>query len=671
MDKQHFQKGVVDTSARKVGCHRRAIFVKTTLRILAVAICIFIFPCVRCSAVDATYNNLEVDGQGNFGGAIVLGNGTAGGSYSIAVGSSSVASGNYSMAIGNHATAQGQDQLVIGQYNSPLGSGTSVSGTNPLFIIGNGTSGTSTSNALVMLENGFMGIGTSTPSQQLEITGNFQLPLSGSSGGVIYQNGTRLIHTTGNGNFFAGQGAGNLAGTSASNVAIGSIALTSVTTGGANVAMGWGSLYADQDGGGNTALGYDTLNNNISGGGNVAIGYLALFSGTANYNNVAIGSGALSSISGTALGVWDNTAVGGNSMIHLTTGQANTALGFGSLGNLTTGNDNTAVGFSALSVLTTGGQNVAIGEYAGVGSGSNEASSVDYDMTFIGYGAHRDGSVSGTTVLTNGVAIGLFASVGSSNTIALGGTGAYAVKVGVGKTTPTYTMDVAGDINITGNLYRNGTLISGTGATVYFGGVVVSSGSLSNGGYLAIGANANTSGSNAVTIGYSGTASGFESVVLGPQSTASGSYSTVFGASNMASGAYSTAMGNASTAQGYNQVVIGRYNTPQGSGNAWVATDDLFTIGNGSGTATPSDAFVVKKNGDTTVSGALTISGTTGNMNSIASGGLAVAGTMTAIVLDSGTYNTVVATGTNNLMLVPQQGDLSMGEFVSGQQPPH
>ena len=81
----------------------------------------------------------------------------------------------------------------------------------------------------------------------------------------------------------------------------------------------------------------------------------------------------------------------------------------------------------------------------------------------------------------------------------------------------------------------------------------------------------------------------------------------------------------------------------------WIPTDDLFIIGNGapvlspSGAlqynsagnvvVTPSNALVVKKNGDTTVYGNLTVS------------------------------------GSSNVVLINPAGDISMGGFISGPAP--
>ena len=77
-------------------------------------------------------------------------------------------------------------------------------------------------------------------------------------------------------------------------------------------------------------------------------------------------------------------------------------------------------------------------------------------MTFDGYQASRDASISTSTVLTNGTAIGKNARVAQSNSIILGGTGADAVNVGIGTTTPGAKLEVNGyalfdsSMNVTG-----------------------------------------------------------------------------------------------------------------------------------------------------------------------------------------------------------------------------
>jgi hypothetical protein len=112
------------------------------------------------------------------------------------------------------------------------------------------------------------------------------------------------------------------------------------------------------------------------------------------------------------------------------------------------------------------------------------------------------------------------------------------------------------------------------------------------------------SGAGSKAWGNDSTASGFYSTASGNYSTASGVYST-------ASGFYSTAAGDHSSAQSYGEFVVGQYNVIEGSTNSWVSTDDLFVVGSGTSSETRSDAIEVLKNGNTTVGGSLTVSGTT------------------------------------------------------------
>lgn len=78
----------------------------------------------------------------------------------------------------------------------------------------------------------------------------------------------------------------------------------------------------------------------------------------------------------------------------------------------------------------------------------------------------------------------------------------------------------------------------------------------------------------------------------------------------------------------------------------------------GVGTSSPQASLDV--NGGAHVGGALVVSGST-----TINGCLAVSGT----AVTSGSTTTIVTTG-SNLLLIPQQGDLSMGSFTNGAQPP-
>ncbi|KPA13942.1 conserved hypothetical protein, secreted [Candidatus Magnetomorum sp. HK-1] len=79
-----------------------------------------------------------------------------------------------------------------------------------------------------------------------------------------------------------------------------------------------------------------------------------------------------------------------------------------------------------------------------------------------------------------------------------------------------------------------------------------------------------------------------------------GNYSSAFGESTKASGLHSTAFGQGTTADQDYMMAIGKYNTASNS-NA------LFAVGNGSA-GSPSDAFVVKSDGNAVLSGEFTAS---------------------------------------------------------------
>jgi hypothetical protein len=134
-----------------------------------------------------------------------------------------------------------------------------------------------------------VGIGTTTPSEQLEITGNLRLPPTTASGGAIKLEDAPFIHSFGADNTFIGRYAGNLTMTGGHNTASGSYALTSNTTGQYNTASGQGALRTNTTGTTNTASGVAALINNTTGSGNTASGYRALSGDTTGNNNTAIG----------------------------------------------------------------------------------------------------------------------------------------------------------------------------------------------------------------------------------------------------------------------------------------------------------------------------------------------------------------------------------------------
>jgi len=76
-----------------------------------------------------------------------------------------------------------------------------------------------------------LGLGTTNPHQQFEITGNIELPLTASDSGIIFKNGRTFIHSYGINNAFFGENAGNLVQTGMNNLGIGASSLNHLDSG--------------------------------------------------------------------------------------------------------------------------------------------------------------------------------------------------------------------------------------------------------------------------------------------------------------------------------------------------------------------------------------------------------------------------------------------------------
>jgi Chaperone of endosialidase/Head domain of trimeric autotransporter adhesin len=88
------------------------------------------------------------------------GGSTASGGGSIALGIVSTATGDVSMATGFFTWAKAYASTAIGSFNDSIASSSKTTwvSTDPLFIVGNGTSDAARSNALVVLKNGNIGV---------------------------------------------------------------------------------------------------------------------------------------------------------------------------------------------------------------------------------------------------------------------------------------------------------------------------------------------------------------------------------------------------------------------------------------------------------------------------------------------------------------------------------
>jgi len=139
--------------------------------------------------------------------------------------------------------------------------------------------------------------------------------------------------------------------------------------------------------------------------------------------------------------------------------------------------------------------------------------------------------------------------------------------------------------------------------------VAIGANTTTYGNGISLGSNAYSSESTAVGTGVYATS---YSTAVGYSNSAN-NYSTALGNLTVATGKYATSMGYSTTAQSVASTVIGQFNRKEGNTASWVATDPLFVIGNGQPAAVAggqpllSNAFVVSKNGDVTMTGKITI----------------------------------------------------------------
>ena len=290
-------------------------------------------------------------------------------------------------------------------------------------LAANAASSTNLANTLVKRNgNGDFTAGTIT------VASGFNLPATtSSSAGVVTQNGTRLMHTFGTDNFFAGPAAGNFIMTGTSNTASGALAMRNITTGSGNTANGHQALNFNTTGSGNTVTGNQALYFNTTGSANTGSGANALLSNTTGYENIASGADAL---------------------FAYTTGHNNTASGTRALYANTTGSGNIALGDNAGNLLTTGSNNIAIG-HAGVAGEANTirigTGQTETWLTGIihGNGAGLTipaGNVTGT-LGSSQIAAGAVGNTQLGSNLTLGGTTAGSF---IGNVTGDVTGDVSG-----------------------------------------------------------------------------------------------------------------------------------------------------------------------------------------------------------------------------------
>jgi trimeric autotransporter adhesin len=406
----------------------------------------------------------------------------------------------------------------------------------------NSTSGTITTK-MVLDTDGNVGIGTTTPSAKLEVTG------------LVYQTGL------GNSTYFGDQAGASDDLSDNRNVGVGYQSLYSNTSGYYNVANGYQALYLNTTGSNNVATGYNSLQSNTTGSNNVATGYNSLRFNTTGNCNIATGYQALyANTTGS-----HNVANGASSLRFNTTGNYNVASGYQSLYSNISGSYNVATGCRALFYNTTGSYNVASGLqalYSNTTGCYNVASGVQSLFS----------NISGTSNIANG-AYSLQSNTTGSHNIATGyqalnknTTGSYNVASGLQalyyNTTGCHNI-ASGYQSLHCNISGNYNIASGQQALY----------SNTTGNYnIATGYNSlycNTSGSHNIASGYRAL-----------YSNTTGNYNVASGYNSLCS----NISGSGNVASGYNSLrfnTTGNYNVASGEQSLYCNTTGSYNVASG------------------------------------------------------------------------------------------
>ena len=284
--------------------------------------------------------------------------------------------------------------------------------------------------------SGNLGIGTTSPSQKLDVNGTVELN-NLTVGGAQGSDG-QLLTSTGSGVAWEDAPSGGPTfkegGTNFTNsIMIGDNSTGTLSSAERNTGVGKDVFAALTSGTGNHAFGYQALDALTTGVNNVAIGETALGANQTGNYNVAVGHECLAASTSSY-----NVAIGYKVLDAQTSGANNVGIGYRAL-SATNGSWNVAIGTDALRTEATSGSNVAIGGLAmQTSNGASNCTAIgkqtgylhttgDYD-TWVGSNAGFN-----STTGSSNTAVGYTAlytnSTGSSN-VCIGKAAGYAISVG-------------------------------------------------------------------------------------------------------------------------------------------------------------------------------------------------------------------------------------------------
>jgi len=309
-------------------------------------------------------------------------------------------------------------------------------------------------------------------------------------------------------------------------------------------------------------------------------------------------------------------------------------------------NDANVGGYSTAmgnSTTASGDSSTAMGSYATAGGAISTAMGLRTNASgnnSTALGDHATASaVSSTAMGAYTTASGNYSTAMGSNTTA---SFIYSTAMGL-NTTASATSATAMGSNTTASGGSSTAMGSHTTASGYQSTAMGNSTTASGNTSTAMGTNTMASGHSSTAMGSNTTASGQYSTAMGSNTTASGLYSIAMGGGTTASGDFSTAMGWRTTAPSYAETTLGYFSTDYTPFSATVANpaDRLLVVGNGSSGA-GSDALVLLKNGNMTISGSMTATAFVGDGSGLTNlPAAAVTGTISSAQISDGSIATV------------------------------